>query len=97
MCCTTTIRASTCAFIWNLITLLALGVLIAFDIIFILNPYTCILTPTCSTQPEVFSLNSVMQLIPAFKDYTTYDSKEFFLKIQVSCAGKKKDAYFLYP
>lgn len=90
VCCTTTIRASTCAFIWNIITLLALGVLIVFDVIFILNPYTCVLTSTCSTQPQVISLNSLMQLIPAFKNYTSYDSKKFFLQIQVGCAGKEK-------
>jgi hypothetical protein len=89
VCCTTTICASTCAFIWNVITLLALGVLITFDIIFILNPYTCVLTPTCSTQPQVISINSLIQLIPSFKNYTSYDSKKFLLEIQVGCAGKK--------
>ncbi|CAF0851737.1 unnamed protein product [Adineta ricciae] len=87
VCCRTTVGASTCALFWNLITLIALGVLIAFDIIFILNPYTCLLTSTCSTQPQVISLNSIMQLIPAFHDYSSYDSKKFFLQIQVGCAG----------
>jgi hypothetical protein len=91
VCCTTTTGASTCAFIWNIITLLGLGALIAFDIIFILNPYTCILTRTCSTQPQVISLNSLMQLIPPFKNYSSYDSKKLFLEIQVGCVGKIND------
>lgn len=88
VCCTQTIGAATCALIWNLITLLALAILIVFDVIFILNPSTCILTPTCSSQPEVFSLNFIMQLFPMFKNYTALDSKKFFLTIQVGCAGK---------
>jgi hypothetical protein len=96
VCCTTTIRASTCAFIWNIITLLALGVLIAFDIIFIINPYTCVLTPTCSTQSQIVSLNSIMQLIPAFENYTSYDSKKFFLEIQVGCASKEKNSWVFF-
>jgi len=31
-----------------------------------------------------------MQLIPPFKNYTSYDSKKFFLEIQVGCAGIEK-------
>jgi len=45
-------------------------VLITFDIIFILNPYTCVLTPKCSTQPQLISLNPIIQLISPFKNYT---------------------------
>lgn len=95
VCCRTTVGASTCALIWNIITLMATGVLVAFDIIFILNPYTCLLTPKCSTQPQVVSLNSIMQLIPTFKNYSSYDSKKFFLEIQVGCVGKIKISYYL--
>ncbi|UJR30891.1 hypothetical protein I4U23_018401 [Adineta vaga] len=87
VCCRSTIGTATCSLIWNIITLLALGVLIAFDIIFILNPYTCLLTSTCSSQPQFINLNSLIQLIPGFQNYTSYDSKRFFLQIQVGCAG----------
>jgi hypothetical protein len=89
VCCTTTIAASTCALIWNIITLLALGVLIVFDVIFIVNPNTCLLTSTCSTRPQVISLNYIMQLIPPFKHYSIYDSKRFFLRIQVVSASRR--------
>ncbi len=75
---------------------MALGVLIVFDVIFILNPYTCVLTSTCSTQPQVVSLNSLMQSISPFQNYTSYDSKKFFLEIQVGCAGKKKNDFFVF-
>ena len=95
VCCTPTIGASTCAFIWNIISLIGLGVLIVFDIIFILNPFTCVLTATCATQPQVISFTSLMQLIPAFKNYSSYDLKKFFLQIQVSCAGKRTNFAFL--
>lgn len=87
VCCKPTVRASTCSFAWNFITLIALATLIVFDIIFILNPYTCILTPTCSTQSEIISLNYIVQQISQFKNYTIYDSKKLFLEIQVGCAG----------
>jgi hypothetical protein len=87
VCCTTTVRASTCSFVWNIITLIAFATLIVFDVIFILNPYTCILTPTCSTQSPLTSINSVIQSIPQFSNYTTYNSKTLFLEIQVGCAG----------
>ncbi|CAF3489359.1 unnamed protein product [Rotaria sp. Silwood1] len=96
VCCITTIGSSTCALIWNLLTLLTLGVLIAFDVIFILDPYTCFLTPTCSTQSQIISLNYLIQMIPSFKDYTSYDSKKLFLEIQVGCAGKNYDFTFFY-
>ncbi len=87
VCCKTTIRASTYSFVWNFITLVALATLIVFDIIFILNPYTCILTPTCSTQSEIISINVVAQGFPQFKNYTIYNSKQLLLEIQVGCAG----------
>jgi hypothetical protein len=61
--------------------------LIIFDVIFILNPYTCILTPTCSTQSQVVSLNYIVQTISQFQYYSIYDSKKLFLEIQVGCAG----------
>jgi hypothetical protein len=32
-------------------------------------------------------LNSIIQSIPTFQNYTSYDSKKFFLEIQVGCAG----------
>ncbi|CAF1031580.1 unnamed protein product [Rotaria sordida] len=96
VCCITTIGSSTCAFIWNLITLLTLGILIAFDIIFILNPYTCFLTPKCSTQSQIISLNYLMQMIPTFRNYSSYDSKKLFLEIQVGCAGVACIVSFIY-
>jgi hypothetical protein len=70
-----------------MITLIAVGVLIAFDIIFITNPSTCILTPTCTNQSQITSINSAIQTIPQFSNYTIYDSKKLFLEIQVGCAG----------
>ncbi len=70
-----------------MITLIAFGVLIAFDIIFIITPSTCILTPTCGNQSQITSLNSAIQTIPQFSNYTIYDSKRLFLEIQVGCAG----------
>jgi hypothetical protein len=91
VCCTTTIGTSTCALVWNIITLMALSVLIGFDIIFILNPFACVLTSTCSSQPQVISLNFIMQLFPPFKNYSSYDSKKFFLQIQVGCAGRAEN------
>ncbi|CAF2469618.1 unnamed protein product [Rotaria sp. Silwood2] len=96
VCCITTIGSSTCALIWNLLTLLTLGTLIAFDVIFILNPDTCFLTPTCSTQSQIISLNYIMQMIPPFKNYTSYDSKKIFLEIQVGCAGVACIISFIY-
>ncbi len=50
--------------------------LITFDIIFILNPYTCVLTPTCSTQPQLISLNPIIQLISPFNNYTYLTSTQ---------------------
>jgi hypothetical protein len=35
----------------------------------------------------VISLNFILQTIPQFSNYSIYDSKIFFLKIQVSCAA----------
>ena len=87
VCCASTVRASTCSFIWNFITLVTFAVLIVFDVIFILNPYTCILTPTCDSQPQSFSFNYIVQTIPQFENYSLYDSKKLFLEIQVGCAG----------
>ena len=57
-----------------------------FDTIFVMNPSTCILTLTCSSQPEVISLNFLMRRVPQFSNYTNYDSKTFFLRIQLICA-----------
>ena len=88
VCCATTVGASSCAFVWNIVTLLAVSALLTFDIIFILDPTTCILTPTCATQPQVISLNSIIQLIPPFKNYTASDSKKLLLEIQAGAAGK---------
>ncbi|CAM4806392.1 unnamed protein product [Rotaria magnacalcarata] len=96
VCCITTIGASTCAFMWNLLTLLTLAALIALDIIFIMNPTTCWLTPTCSEQPQVVSLNYLIQMIPIFKNYTPYDSKKLFLEIQLGCAGVACIISFIY-
>ncbi|CAF1197581.1 unnamed protein product [Rotaria sordida] len=87
VCCKTTVSVSTCSFVWHWITLIALGILIAFDIVFILNPYTCLLTSTCSTQSQLTSLNYIIQKIPQFSNYTIYDSKKFLFLIQVGCAG----------
>ncbi|CAF0896751.1 unnamed protein product [Didymodactylos carnosus] len=64
-----------------------MGAIVVFDTVFILNPYTCILTPSCSTQPQLISLNYLMTGISSFKNYSTYDSKKLFLEIQVGCAG----------
>ncbi|CAF0748245.1 unnamed protein product [Didymodactylos carnosus] len=64
-----------------------MAVLVAFDIVFILNPHTCVLTSTCTTQSELISVQSVMNSITPFKNYTIYDSKKLFLEIQVGCAG----------
>lgn len=61
-----------------------------------MNPSTCILTTTCTSQSEWISLNWIMQLIPPFKNYTSTDSKKFFLEIQVGCAGKKKAGCFFF-
>lgn len=33
-----------------------------------------------------------MQLIPTFKNYSSYDLKKFFLQIQVACASKINDS-----
>lgn len=87
VCCATTVRASTCSFVWNFITLIAFATLIVFDVIFITNPYTCILTPTCSNQTQLTSFNYVVQNISPFQSYSIYDSKKLFLQIQVGCAG----------
>ncbi|CAF4076828.1 unnamed protein product, partial [Rotaria sp. Silwood2] len=40
VCCTTTVGESTCSFVWHWITLVALGVVIAFDIIPQFSSYT---------------------------------------------------------
>jgi len=87
VCCSPSVRRSTCSLVWNIITLITMGVLIAFDIVFILNPSTCLLTPSCATQSEIISLNFIMTSISQFKYYTTFDSKKLFLEIQVGCAG----------
>ena len=87
VCCATTTAASICSFVWNLITLIAFGVLIAFDIIFIITPTTCILTPTCTNQTQITSLISAIQTVPQFSSYSIYDAKRLFLEIQVGCAG----------
>ncbi|CAF0910691.1 unnamed protein product [Adineta steineri] len=86
-CCTPTVGAARCALIWNLVALVALGNLIGFDIIFILHPDICLLTPTCSTQPQVVSLIDLLQKVPVFKYYTTHTAKKLFLEIQVVCVG----------
>ena len=87
VCCNSSVRASTITFFWHLITLIAFGLLIMFDTIFILNPTTCLLTFTCSSQPKKISLNFLMQRVPQFSTYTNYDSKKFFLQIQLICAS----------
>jgi len=87
VCCKSTVRASTCSFAWNFVTLLALAALIAFDIIFILNPYTCILTSTCSSQTALTQANFITSAVSQFRNYSTYDSKKLYLEIQVGCAG----------
>jgi Na+/melibiose symporter-like transporter len=87
VCCTTTVRASTVSLIWNFITLIVLAVLIAFDIVFITNPYTCLLTPSCSSQSQLTSTNFLTQTGSQFQYYSIYDSKKLFLEIQVGCAG----------
>ncbi|CAF4557341.1 unnamed protein product, partial [Rotaria sp. Silwood2] len=87
VCCTTTVGESTCSFVWDWITLIALDVVIAFDIVFIVNPYTCLLTSTCSTQSQLTSINYIIQKISQFSSYTIYDSKKFLLEIQVGCTG----------
>ncbi len=55
--------------------------------IFLTNPYACLLTPTCSSQSQLISLNFILQTIPQFSSYSIYDSKKLFLKIQVGCAA----------
>lgn len=85
VCCTTTLRASTCSLVWHVITVVACALLIAFDIVFVLNPYTCLLTSTCSSQSQVISLNFLMQTLPQFSTYTSYDSKQLILEIQLGC------------
>lgn len=64
-----------------------MGTLIVFDVLFILDPTMCLLTPTCASQAQVFSYNNIVQTIPQFQSYTIYDSKKLFLQIQVGCAG----------
>ena len=90
VCCMTISLGSHCAVVWNLITLLTLGALITFDVIFILNPSTCILTPSCSTQAQLLSLTSIIQLVPFLKNYSSSDLKHLFLLVQVICAGRTK-------
>ncbi|CAF0849426.1 unnamed protein product [Rotaria sp. Silwood1] len=87
VCCRTTVGTSTCSFVWHGITLVALSVVIAFDILFILNPYICLSTSTCSTQSQLTSINYIIQKIPQFSSYTIYDSKKFLFEIQIGCAG----------
>lgn len=87
VCCATTVTASTFSLVWNCITLIAVGTLIVFDVLFIIDPTMCILTPTCSTQPQTFSFNYVVQSISQFQSYSIYDSKKLFLQIQVGCAS----------
>ncbi|CAF0957916.1 unnamed protein product [Didymodactylos carnosus] len=87
VCCSPTIGASTCSLVWNILTIIAMGALVGFDISFILNPSTCLLTPTCTTQSEIINLQFIMTNIAPFKNYTFYDSKKLFLEIQVGCAG----------
>jgi hypothetical protein len=79
-----------CCFIYYIVAdiwaLVGLGALIGFDIYFLIYPYTCLLTSTCTSNPSVTSYQ-FMQALPAFKSYTSYDSKRLFFYIQIGCAG----------
>jgi hypothetical protein len=70
----------------DILTLVGLGALIGFDIYFLIYPYACLLTSTCTSNPAVTSFR-FMQALPAFTSYTAYNSKQLFFYIQIGCAG----------
>ncbi|CAF4115611.1 unnamed protein product [Rotaria magnacalcarata] len=85
-CCKTSEMGPKCAAWLNGLSLVPLSLLIAFDIAFLVNPYMCILTPACASQTPLTSYQ-FMQNLPAFSNYTSYNSKKLFRLIQISCAG----------
>jgi hypothetical protein len=84
--------------ITTIIVLLAYALLISFDGVFIAQPSTCILTPSCinqSVSTTVFSYNysqtffTAFNSLNGFKSYTLAQSKYLFQTVQISfgCLG----------
>jgi hypothetical protein len=82
----------------TVITLLALALLIAFNALFLAQPSTCILTPTCTSQSisqSSFAYNmsrnffSTFNSLNGFRTYTLSQSKYLFQTVQISvgCLG----------
>ncbi|CAF4049782.1 unnamed protein product [Rotaria magnacalcarata] len=84
--CSKNICGDTYSIISGVLSLLSLGTLIGFDIVFIINPYTCILTPTCTSRVSLTSFGFVQALSP-FTNYSSYDSKRLFFYIQIACGA----------
>ena len=70
----------------DILSLISLCVLLGFDIYFIVNINTCLLTSTCTSRASITSFQ-FMNSLPAFSSYSTDQSKRLFLYIQVSCGG----------
>ncbi|CAF0861663.1 unnamed protein product, partial [Didymodactylos carnosus] len=88
--------ASTRAMIIAVIIIIACGTAVSFNIAFIIQPSTCILTSSCqsnSNSTSIFSYTlqknflTVFQSLGAFSTYTVSQAKFLFQVIQLSVAG----------
>lgn len=70
----------------SILLILSLGVLIGFDILFIIRPETCLLTSSCTEQAVFLSPEFIFD-ISIFAEYNQQELKQLIFFIQLGCAG----------